>query len=195
MRRALFLAFLVGAIVLVAPASWLRVTTPMIPAQEAQQAQAALVFGAVVRDGVINPLHKERLDTAIELYSKGKVSRIVASNAKRSALIMQDYLRAQGIPAAAIELDTQAIHTPDTCHFEAQQAAPRRVIFISQKFHLPRIALQCARYDLEAQLVYADSDSRPVVNLATKIRVRGYRFLRESLLTWSALLHIYPTKT
>jgi vancomycin permeability regulator SanA len=160
--------------------------------EAAQPAKAALIFGAVVRNGKISPLHQERLDTGAALLGLGTVEKLVVSNTPVAAEAMRRYLDQQGISAKNIEMDTQAERSPDTCAFEAQQPTQRSVIFVSQRFHLPRLALHCRRYSLQAQYVMADSPTRAPSPLVTKLRVRTERFLRETVLTWGVLLGIYP---
>jgi vancomycin permeability regulator SanA len=159
--------------------------------QTAPKADAALIFGAIVRDGTISPLHKERLDAGVALLKLEKVDTLVVSNAAAAAIVMRDYLISQGIPDTNIEMDTQAIRTPDTCA-EEHRKPKRTVAVISQKFHLPRIALHCKRYDLDTLFVVADSPNRPKAALLTLIRVRSRRFVREAIFTWGTLLGAYP---
>ncbi len=192
MRRSLLWAAFCGVLVFFAPALWLRWTTPVLTPDQAAPAEAALVFGARVRGGTISPLHRERLETARALWASGTVSRVVVSNAPAAARAMQGYLLSRGIPPEAIELDGTAISTLDTCRAEAARPGSRRVILISQRFHLPRIGLHCARYDLDTQFVMADSPDRAVAPLWTRIRVRSARALRETALIWGVLLGLYP---
>ncbi|WP_298257734.1 YdcF family protein [uncultured Litoreibacter sp.] len=187
-------AVLAGVALFFAPSIWLHLSTPMVSPAKATPADAALIFGAVVRAGAITPLHQERLDAGIALYHSGAAARLVVSNTAAAAEVMHSYLLSQGIPAEAIERDPQAERSPDTCAFEAGQGTGRSVILVSQRFHLPRLALHCRRYALDPQYVIADSHSRAPSPLATKVRVRTGRFLRETFLIWGTLLRIYPHK-
>ncbi len=184
----LFLAFAVFA----GPWAWQIWTTPILNSDQTQTADAALIFGAVVRRGDISPLHRERLDTGRALLNEKKVNTLVVSNAASAARTMRDYLVAMGVAEENIELDLKAIRTPDTCRAEASRAEKRKVVFVSQKFHLPRIALQCAKYDLDAQFVAADQKNRANLGTWTTVRVRTYRWLREAALIWGIWLNLYP---
>ena len=181
-----------GLAILFAPTLWLRITAGIVPITDAQPAEAALIFGAMVRGGTISPLHKERLDTGLTLLNAGTVDTLVVSNARNAARAMQNYLIDSGVPEDQIEVDPLAIHTPDTCRAEHARNAPRKVILISQKFHLPRIALQCAKYTLDSQLVFADNPNRAALPVLTTLRIRMGRILREAFLTWGAILGLYP---
>ncbi|MEP3346923.1 MAG: YdcF family protein [Litoreibacter sp.] len=191
MRKAMGVV-LASAALFFAPSVWLHLSTPIVPPSKAGPANVALIFGAVVRNGTISPLHQERLDAGIALFRTGTVARLVVSNTPAAAEAMRKYLNTQGIPAQAIELDTQAVRSPDTCSFEAGIGAGRSVLLISQRFHLPRLALHCRRYALHPQYVMADSPTRAPNSLSTKVRVRTGRFIRETMLIWGTLLRIYP---
>lgn len=183
---------LAAVIVVYAPYLWLWATVPLQAPQAAQPADAALIFGALVRSGEVSALHSERLDTGAMLWGDGTVDTLVVSNAARAAGIMKEYLIVQGVPAAAIEIDGQAQATPDTCVAEAARATARRVIMVSQAYHLPRIALQCRRLGVDGQYVKSiRNSSADAASLWTKIRVRSLRYTREALLVWAELLGQY----
>jgi len=191
MRRLLGILIFAG-LVLAGPWIWQTLTTPIVTPGNARPADAALIFGAVVRRGDVSPLHRERLDAGLALWRGKQVKTLVVSNAPSAARTMRDYLLTAGVPAGAIELDSQAIRTPNTCQAEAARTVKRKVMFVSQKFHLPRIALHCAKYDLNAQFVAADKADRADLGTWTTVRVRTYRWLREAALIWGILLNIYP---
>lgn len=191
-KRWLTRGFLVAIVVVYAPYVWFWATVPVIAPQAAKPADAALIFGALVRSGEVSALHAERLDTGAMLWGDGVVDTLVASNAVRAAGIMKDYLVTQGVPAEAVEIDGQAQATPDTCVAEAARPTARSVILISQAYHLPRIALQCRRLGVTGQ--YVKSIREPSVDPAslwTKIRVRAVRYTREAVLVWAELLGQY----
>ena len=58
------------ALIIYGPLIYQRVTTPMLSAVQAKQADAVLVFGALVRNGQISALHAERLDTSKALLER-----------------------------------------------------------------------------------------------------------------------------
>ena len=193
MRRWSF-RLLVLACVVYGPLLYLRLTTPIVTPEEARPADAAIVFGAVVREGRISALHAERLDAAISLFQNDVVKSITVSNAQRAAETMRDYLLEHHIPPSAIQLDGAAIATPDTCLAEFQRPTRRPVILISQRYHLPRIALQCAGYRLEAQFITAERGrANPEIGLAQRLWIRLRRHTREALLVWSEMLGLYRT--
>lgn len=188
--KVLFLMCLVGTI-FGAPLLYARVKYPASSAEDIDHADAAIVFGALVRDGRISPLHEERLRAAIDLLDRQVVQSIVVSNTRDAALRMALFLEDQGIPRTAIEIDDQAVKTPDTCRYEVSRGLERRVIFISQGFHIPRLSWLCEREGLSGQSLAAeayraaDAGSLPFWRVA---QIRLHRHLREAVLFWAALV-------
>lgn len=175
---------------------WLyyHVTTESVDLGSVSEADAAIVFGAIVRNGGISPLHEERLLSAKQLYDNNKIKIVVVSNSSRAAGIMSDYLVGQGVPEEAIEIDGRAEKTSETCVNEKAKGLERSVVLISQSFHLPRIAYHCAKAGITGQFFAAEkfhSGPRVDVPIWTKVRVRGLRYLREAALTWSVLIGAY----
>ncbi|MEM9060832.1 MAG: YdcF family protein [Pseudomonadota bacterium] len=185
------------ALIAAGPLGVLVSQTDIRSPETARSADAALVFGALVRESRISPLHAERLDTAAKLLESGKIRRIVVSNAPRAASVMSEYLVGKGVPRSAIEIDPDAIKTPHTCANELDRAEARDVILISQRFHLPRIAYQCRKLGLVGQYVEAD---RPVDEITSArsplavFRIRAVRYAREAVLVWASLIEAYPAR-
>lgn len=193
MRRIVGLLLLAGGLFW-GPWAFLALTTDVADLEHLEAADAAIVFGAIVRQGRISPLHQERLDTAIMVRDGDKAPVIVVSNAPVAAGVMAQYLLDNGVPPAAIEIDPTAETTPETCVAEAARSRMRDVILISQRYHLPRLAFQCRKLGVSGQLLPAETalhPSRESTALATKVRVRTHRYVREAVLTWGAVLGVY----
>ncbi|MGW2147887.1 SanA/YdcF family protein [Nonomuraea bangladeshensis] len=89
-------------------------TAPVPPAE------AALVLGAGLYAGRPSPMLARRLDIAAELYHSGKVRALLLSgdNSREEydePTAMRDYLRAEGVPDAAMVLDYAGFDTWDSC--------------------------------------------------------------------------------
>lgn len=175
------------------PWGFFYLTTERVAVKDAERTQAALIFGALVRDGAISPLHKERLDAAKALLDASKVDVLVVSNSERAAGFMHVYLLEAGVALDQIEIDGDAVQTSDTCLSESGRRFERSVTFISQSFHLPRIALHCRLVGLDGQFVAAETvrGTRSEASVWTKLRVRSRRYVREAALVWSVLLGVY----
>lgn len=157
--------------------------------------ESVIVFGTLVRNGVVSPLLKERLDASIAIYLNHKAKNIVVSNRKKASHVMQQYLLNNNIPGKDIVLDITAEKTPDTCHYEKQQhPKQRKLIFISQGYHLYRIQYQCKKIGVIAAAYPAEKirKKRPsTLSSFNVFSVRFKRYFREAGLTWLALLNIY----
>lgn len=164
------------------------------------ESDAILIFGTVVRNDEISPLLKERLEAGEEIYHHNKkqfqtTSNIVVSNTENATNTMAEYLYKKNISSRFIELDTQAEKTPDTCRYEKQQHPNnRKVIFVSQSFHLPRLIYQCKKLNVDGIAFPAENvrtNNQSEYSLFTKTIVRTQRYFREAGLTWLAVLNIY----
>jgi len=158
-------------------------------------AEAVIIFGTLVRNNNVSALLKERLDTGIAIYSTKKAKQIVVSNMAKAAAVMKQYLIANGIPERAIVLDTTAEKTPDTCRNEKKKyPQQRKLIFVSQGYHLPRISYQCNKIGVLAVTFPAENIRRNRASLFSSFEVfsiRFKRYFREAGLTWLAFLNIY----
>ncbi|MDH3324935.1 MAG: YdcF family protein [Candidatus Peregrinibacteria bacterium] len=157
---------------------------------------AVIIFGTLVNEsGDITPLLKERLDAGKAILEEGRVKKIVVSNTEVAANVMAEYLFTQGINENLVEIDIQADKTPDTCTYEKENYPEnRKLIFVSQGFHLPRLLYQCNQLSVQGTAFPAEALStidRSECSFLTKIRVRTTRYAREAGLTWLAFLNIY----
>ena len=143
----------------------------------------------------MSPLLKERLDASISVYKHKKVNKIVVSNTKYAAKVMSQYLQNSSISSKSILMDIHAEKTTDTCKYEKKNYnASRKLIFISQGYHLPRIAYQCKKIGISATLFPAETIHKNRKSFFASWDVfttRIKRYLREAGLTWLALLNIY----
>jgi len=114
------------------------------------RADAAVIFGAkVTADGRLSTSLADRMRTGVELYTSGLVGTLVMSGgvgesgADEAAAMRAAALRS-GVPAGAILLDRKGVDTDATVRnttamFRAKGI--RRVLVVSQGYHLPRIKL------------------------------------------------------
>jgi vancomycin permeability regulator SanA len=123
-------------------------------ADELQTADVAVVPGNTVGpDGRPSPRLRARLDKTVELYQKGFFPNIIVSGGVGvegfdEAAVMRQYLIEQGIPAAAIYLDSAGLTTELTARNTAQlmkQHQWRSAMIVSQYFHLSRTKLAFAK--------------------------------------------------
>jgi uncharacterized SAM-binding protein YcdF (DUF218 family) len=91
---------------------------------ESRPADAIVVFGAAEYDGRPSPVFKARLDHAVELYHRGLAPMVITTGGAGAdprfteGEVGREYLKAHGVPDAALIAETQS---PDTA------ASARRV--------------------------------------------------------------------
>jgi vancomycin permeability regulator SanA len=128
-------------------------------------ADLAVVLGTKVgEDGRASDRLRARLDRGAELYRQGLVPRIVVSGGRgrsgfEEADVMRGYLVAAGVPADRVVADRSGVDTWASARFVADLAkrtGARRVLVVSQFFHVPRAKLAMRRAGLRVGGVHAD---------------------------------------
>lgn len=167
-RADLFRLTVVGAIGVVAVilVSWLAVAWlargQIVSVTDAPTADVVIVPGARVRvDGRPTLALRQRLDAAAELYEQGAVSHVLVSGDNRKEhynepVAMQQYLRAQGVPAEAITLDYAGFDTWDTCHRATEQFGVGDAVVVTQPRFAQRSAALCQRAGITTTVATTD---------------------------------------
>ncbi|HJB19533.1 MAG TPA: YdcF family protein [Candidatus Bariatricus faecipullorum] len=153
----------------------------IISAKEAGKltdADCILILGAGVRaDGSPSPMLQDRLDTGIALYQSGVSSRILMSGDHgrkdyNEVQVMKDYSSEKGIPSSRVFMDHAGFSTYDSLYRARDIFQARKVVIISQKYHLHRALYLASQLGLQAYGVPADTRT---------YRGQGARELREIL--------------
>jgi len=155
--------------------------------------RVAIVFGAGLRwDGTPSPVLRDRVATAAQLYSSGKVRKLLMSGDNRfldynEPGAMRDFAIQLGVPAGDIVLDFAGRRTYDTCFRARDIFQVKSAILVTQSFHLPRAIYVCNILGVPAVGVPADQRSyrRPA---------RLFWNLRETLATLIALWEVHVSK-
>jgi len=111
---------------------------------EIPAAQVAVIPGAaILRNGKISPVFRDRVDRAIELYTAGKVKKILvtgdnSSETHNEVNPAQTYLIEHNIPEADIFLDHAGFDTYSSMYRARDIFLTDSIIVVSQSFHLPR---------------------------------------------------------
>lgn len=128
----------------------------ILPLESQPQAQVALVFGAGLRrDGSPTAILKDRVQSAVELYRSGKVSKLLMSRDNRfidynEPGSMREYALSLGVPAKDIVLDYAGRRTYDSCYRAKYIFGVKSAILVTQPFHLPRAVYTCREIGIEA---------------------------------------------
>lgn len=130
-----------------------------------READAAVVFGAKVHaDGRLSVSLDDRVRTASNLYAEGLVDTLVMSGGVGESgydetIAMRDRAIELGVPASAIVLDGEGIDTDHTVVNTVQlfeQDGVRRVLVVSQFYHLPRVKMAYRAAGWQVYTVPAD---------------------------------------
>lgn len=131
-------------------------------AAEAPAAQAALIPGAaILRNGGLSPIFKDRVDMAIELYKAKKVHKILISGDNSTVSYnevnpVRDYLLAKGMPDEDIFLDHAGFDTYSTMYRARDIFHVTSTLITTQSFHLPRAVYIARNLGINAMGVVSD---------------------------------------
>ncbi|GIG62362.1 membrane protein [Longispora fulva] len=166
-RAALWLA-IVLAVLAALPALWARTVSEghRFAVPDAPSAPVAIVFGAELAPGGTQPkpFLAGRLDVAADLYRAGKVTSVLVSGDARGTSgdevgAMERYLEARGVPGDRIAEDGLGLDSYDTCLRARDVYGLRRVLLVSQNFHLVRAVTLCRQLGVDADGVNARCDN------------------------------------
>jgi SanA protein len=105
-------------------------------------ADAVLIPGASVVRGGLSPVFAARAEQALELYRAGKVKRFLISGDIEpnydEVTPVRDFLVSEGVPKEHIFLDAQGYDTYSSMYRARWVYGAKRLIVVSQDFHLPR---------------------------------------------------------
>ncbi len=148
-------AIVIGAVVLVVIVftlginAFVRISTKnrIIDADEAAdlaEVDCIIVLGASVKNGNTPSLMlSDRLDRAIELYKAGVAPKIIMSGDHGSKYynevqVMKDYAIARGVPSEDIFMDHAGFSTYDTMYRAKEIFGAKKVVIVTQRYHLYR---------------------------------------------------------
>lgn len=125
--------------------------------ESAQTAEVALVLGAApfLDDGRPNRFFEYRLDAAADLFRAGKVKYLLASGDSidpryDETTAMKRGLIKRGVPADAVYRDTAGVRTLDSVLRARDLYGQRRLVIVSQDFHVRRAVWLAREHGIEA---------------------------------------------
>ena len=133
----------------------------LIVSQEDQRrpVDAIVVLGAAQYNGRPSPVLRARLDHALGLYRDGVAPLVVVTggvgrgDTTSEAMVGERYLRAHGVPEGAAAAAGEGRTTKASMTAAAAWLRPRgvkRVLLVSDPFHMFRLRLEARRTSLEA---------------------------------------------
>lgn len=125
--------------------------------EHAQSADAIVVLGAAQYDGRPSPVLRARLDHGIALWRRGLAPRLVVTGGRgegdttSEAAVGRRYALRQGVPDRVIVVEPQGRTTSESMRGVARllDATARRVILVSDGYHLLRVRLVASRNGLD----------------------------------------------
>ncbi len=120
----------------------------------------ALVLGCGINKGEPSLMLRDRLDKAIALYEKGYVQNIIVSGTHKVGYsevdVMEKYLQKKGITKDVIIRDDDGNSTKESIKNFYHNYKKKKVLVVTQKYHLYRTLYLASNYELKATGVYAD---------------------------------------
>ena len=126
---------------------------------EAQPADAIIVFGAAQYDGRPSPVYKARLDHAAQLYHRGLAPMVIitggAGNDPRfsEGVVGREYLKSLGIPDSQLIAETQSGDTAESARRVSTIMYANnmhRCVAVSDGYHIFRIKQMLGREGIAA---------------------------------------------
>lgn len=126
-------------------------------------ADCILVLGAGIRtDGSPSPMLQDRLNTGIELYQNGAAPKLLMSGDHgrkkyNEVQTMKDIALDQGVPSEDVFMDHAGFSTYDSLYRARDVFQARKVIIVTQKYHLYRALYIARSLGLDAWGISADT--------------------------------------
>ncbi len=127
-----------------------------------EEADCILVLGAYVRsDGQPSDILRDRLIKGYEVFEAGKAQKFLLSGDHGRKLYdevngMRDYIEARGVDKELIFLDHAGFSTYESLYRARDIFEAKKVIIVTQEYHLPRALYIAKKMGIEAQGVAAD---------------------------------------
>ena len=127
-----------------------------------EQFDCILVLGCMAySDGSLSARLSDRVETATQLYHKGVSGHILMSGDNQDVYYNEvDPMRAHavgwGVPEEAIDVDRLGLSTYDSLARIAEEYKGRRVVIVTQRYHLYRALYIAEKLGLDAYGVSAD---------------------------------------
>ena len=150
----------------------------IVPASHIHTSSTMLIFGGgMERDGSMSVAQRERVNMAISLYEQGRVSRMIFTGddgARRFNEVdaMAAHAIAHDVSEDVIEIDRHGYNTYTSCYRAAHEKDLKRLVVISQEFHLRRIIYFCNRFGIDTRGVAADLGKQGIKGVVWSTNIR-----------------------
>lgn len=133
-------------------------------AAELKDVDCIIVLGASVRNGdTPSPMLADRLDKGIELYYAGCSPKIIMSGDHGGMYydevnVMKNYAMERGVPSEDIFMDHAGFSTYESMYRAKEIFGAKKVLIVTQEYHLSRAIYNAKRLDLDAYGVAASGN-------------------------------------
>ena len=134
-----------------------------------QPVDAIVVLGAAQYNGRPSPVLRARLDHALELYREGQAPLVIVTggvgrgDTTSEAAVSRRYLVARGVPDSAVVVESEGRTTRASMNAVREwlrERRLRRILLVSDPFHMFRLRLEARRTALEAYT--SPTESSPI---------------------------------
>jgi SanA protein len=158
----------IGTAIIVAFNMWLsnayasRIYKSIDDLPREDQQPVAIVFGAgLTRSGEPTPALYDRVATAVDLYQRGLVKKLLLTGDNRfenynEPEAMRRTAIKLGVPDEDLVLDYAGRRTYDSCYRAREIFDVKRAILVTQTFHLERALYLCEAFGIDGIGVMAD---------------------------------------
>ena len=131
-------------------------------AQDVPSADTVLILGAyVLPDGTLSTMLKDRVTVGYELYDNSKAPKIIVSGDHGrqdydEVNTMKDFLKSKGVTGEDIFMDHAGFSTYESLYRARDIFQVKKVIIVTQRYHLLRAIFIARELGLEAYGVSSD---------------------------------------
>jgi len=131
-------------------------------AKELEDVDCILVLGASVTNGdTPSPMLEDRLKRGVELYYEGCAPKLLMSGDHGGVYydevnVMKNYAKDQGVASSDIFMDHAGFSTYESLYRAADVFCAKKIIIVSQEYHLYRALYIAQKLGLDAYGVHAD---------------------------------------
>jgi len=167
----------------------------ILSADDVPKADAILVLGAYVfPSGTVSTMLNDRLTVGYELYEQGKAPKLLVSGDHGQkdydeVNSMKNFLKDKGVPSENVFMDHAGFSTYESLYRARDIFEVKKVIIVTQEYHLKRAVFVARELGLDAYGVASDKREYRgmAINNLREIAARNKDFI------WAKLIKPEPT--
>ena len=134
----------------------------IVSIEDAPNSEAVLVLGALVyRNGNVSPILADRLDVGIKLYKNNKAKKLLLSGdhgrkSYNEVNAMKKYAMKSDVSEVDLFMDHAGFSTYESLYRAKDVFGAKKIIIVTQKYHLSRAVYIARKLGIEAYGVASD---------------------------------------